>query len=203
MSEKNIKKSFSKVKADVSLLSTKILSMESKLDRILTIINEKESKNEEIKAFKVPFTRICANSTGNKGVQSINQSLNNHSTVNHSLSDQSLNIQSLRKDIESRFVTLTNKEFLVFLTVYQLEEDLERGITYYDLSSKIGLTAGCIRGYVSAILRKGLPLIKRKINNRTITLHIESEFRKLDAKETLTTLFYHNDPNQKRLISRD
>jgi len=203
MFEKNIKKSFSKVKGDISLLSTRILSIESKLDQILTIINEKGPKTEEIRGSEANIAKIDTNSTGNKGVQSINQSLSNQSTINHSLSNQSLNIQSLRKDIESRFVTLTNKEFLVFLTVYQLEEDFERGITYYDLSSKIGLTSGCIRGYVSAIIRKGLPLIKRKINNRTITLHIESEFRKLDAKETLTTLFYHNDPNQKRLISRD
>ena len=96
MFEKNIKKSFSKVKGDISLLSTRILSIESKLDQILTIINEKGPKTEEIRGSEANIAKIDTNSTGNKGVQSINQSLSNQSTINHSLSNQSLNIQSLR-----------------------------------------------------------------------------------------------------------
>ena len=46
---------------------------------------------------------------------------------------------------------------------------------------------------------KGLPILKRKINNRTITLTIIQDFKELNLKERLTNIYYHKDPNQTRL----
>lgn len=131
---------------------------------------------------------------------SLNQSLINQSLSNHSTNIHSLNIQSLKKELESRFETLTNQEFLVFLTIYQLEEDLGRPVTYIDLSTKLALTSGCLRGYVSSIIHKNLPVIKSKINNRTLTLTINPEFRDLNLKEKLTNLYYNQDPDQTKLF---
>ena len=88
----------------------------------------------------------------------INHSMGNHSTIKHSLSTQ-----SLKKDLEERFNTLTSQEFLIFLTIYQLEEDFGKSVTYNDLSNKLSLTPGCIRGYVSSLIRKNLPILKSKI----------------------------------------
>ncbi|MCD4759738.1 hypothetical protein K8R33_02530 [archaeon] len=130
----------------------------------------------------------------------LNHSLINHSLINHSTNIHSLNIQSLKKELESKFETLTNQEFLLFLTIYQLEEDLGRPVTYIDLSTKLTLTLGCIRGYVSSIIRKNLPIIKAKINNRTLTLSINPEFRDLNLKEKLTNLYYSQDPEQTKLF---
>jgi len=134
----------------------------------------------------------------------INQSPINHQSITNQSVNQtnihSLSIQSLKKELESRFNALTNQEFLVFLTIYQLEEDLGRPVTYADLSSKLNLTSGCIRGYVSALIRKKLPIIKSKINNRTLTLAINPEFRDLGLKEKLTNLYYNQDPEQTRLF---
>lgn len=121
-------------------------------------------------------------------------------STDQSLSIQSLSIQSLKKDLEERFSSLTNQEFLIFLTVYQLEEDFGRPITYNDLANKLALTSGCIRGYVSSIMRKGLPLNKLKINNRTLTLSIKPDFKDLNLKEKLISLFYGQDPEQTRLF---
>ncbi len=202
MKETTIKNSFSKVKEDIDNLTEKI-------DRISTIL-EKLTQNNKIlpktdqnipklinnEGFEAKIFKKNVISTGNEGVQSINQS-----TDNQSLSNHSLNIQSLQKEIENRFKKLSNQEFLVFLTIFQLEEDLQSGVTYDLLSSKLSLSAGCIRGYVSGIIKKGLPLEKRKINNRTITLHIKTEFRELKLKEMLTSMYYFNDPNQKKLLS--
>jgi hypothetical protein len=131
---------------------------------------------------------------------SLDQSLSNQSLSNHSTNIHSLNIQSLKKELESRFEALTNQEFLVFLTIYQLEEDFGRPVTYIDLSTKLTLTSGCIRGYVSSIIRKNLPVIKSKINNRTLTLTINPEFRDLNLKEKLTNLYYNQDPDQTKLF---
>lgn len=121
-------------------------------------------------------------------------------STDQSLINQSLSIQSLKKDLEERFSSLTNQEFLLFLTVYQLEEDFGRPITYNDLANKLALTSGCIRGYVSSIMRKGLPLNKLKINNRTLTLSIKADFKDLNLKEKLISLFYGKDPEQTRLF---
>lgn len=121
-------------------------------------------------------------------------------STDQSLINQSLSIQSLKKDLESRFSSLTNQEFMVFLTIYQLEEDSGRPVTYTDLANKLSLTSGCIRGYVSAIIRKGLPLNKLKINNRTLTLSIKPDFKELGLKERLINLFYGKDPDQTRLF---
>ena len=129
-----------------------------------------------------------------------NHSLSNHSLSNQSQNMHSLSIQSLKKELESRFNSLTNQEFLVFLTIYQLEEDLGRFVTYSDLSQKLSLTSGCIRGYVSSIIRKNLPVIKSKINNRTLTLGINPEFKDLNLKERLTNLYYNQDPDQTKLF---
>jgi hypothetical protein len=129
----------------------------------------------------------------------------NHSLSTQSLSTQStnihsLNLQSLKQELESRFNALTNQEFLIFLTIYQLEEDLRRPVTYNDLSTKLSLTSGCIRGYISALIRKSLPVIKSKINNRTLTLSINPEFRDLNLKEKLTNIYYNQDPDQTKLF---
>ena len=130
----------------------------------------------------------------------INHSTDNHSTIKHSLSTQSLNIQSLKKDLEERFSALTSQEFLIFLTIYQLEEDCSRSIPYNDLSNKLSLTTGCIRGYVSSLIRKNLPILKSKINNRTLTLSINPDFKDLNLKQKLTNLYYDQDPDQTKLF---
>jgi len=129
-----------------------------------------------------------------------NQSLSIQSLSTHSTNIHALNIQTLKKELESRFSSLTSQEFLIFLTIYQLEEDLGRPITYMDLSTKLSLTSGCIRGYISALIRKNLPLIKSKINNRTLTLSINPEFRDLNLKEKLTNIYYNQDPEQTKLF---
>jgi DNA-directed RNA polymerase sigma subunit (sigma70/sigma32) len=210
MSELKIKTSFSNVKKDINALSTKIMAIEGKLDKILDKLNdtnkEKIANSAEFKENKPHTIPFQQSSTGNIGVQSINHSLNTQSFNNHSTNIrhspiQSLSIQSMKNEIDSVFSRLTSQEFLVFLTIYQLEEDYSRGITYEDLSSKIGLSEGCIRGYVSSIIRKNIPLDKVKINNRTITLRIKADFRELNLKERLTNIYYHLDPNQKRLFS--
>jgi hypothetical protein len=102
--------------------------------------------------------------------------------------------------MEDRFKDITNQEFMVFLTIYQLEEDLGRGVTYEELSSKLKLSTGCIRSYTSSIIRKQLPLEKRKINNRMVVLTIPQNFRELNLKERLTNLYYHKDPPQTKLL---
>jgi len=198
MFEGRIKQSFSKVKKDISDFNERISAMESKLDTIISKLSEKNTKPLKFNEHSLPSPQIQSisgkSSNGNKGVHSFI-----HSTDIHSFNSHSLDIHSLKKNLEEKINNLTNQEFLVFLTIYQLEEDLGRNVTYEDLSLKLRLSTGCIRSYLSSIIKKGLPVLKKKINNRTITLTLHQDFKELNLKERLTNLYYHKDPNQTRL----
>ena len=198
MFEDKVKESFNKVKGDISELNERISSIESKLNDILAGINNQTNNSNKFEAPEPSNHQIQKktneSSIGNKGVHSLI-----HSTDIQSFNNHSVDIQSLKRSLEEKIDALTNQEFLVFLTIYQLEEDLGRGVTYEDLSLKLNLSTGCIRSYISSIIRKRLPILKKKVNNRTITLTIHQDFKELNLKEKLNNLYYHKDPNQTRL----
>ncbi len=96
-------------------------------------------------------------------------------------------LDSLKKEIKQKFKRLTDQEFLVFSTIYQLEEE-NKPINYKILSSILNLTESSIRDYVGRLLTKNVPLIKEKINNKTIKLSISSEFKKIIPLNSLINL---------------
>ena len=196
-SKDKIKTSFLNVKQHINLLESRISALEDKLNKVLSIL-EKTPKTKEFIEEKpnshLNLEKNDESSSGNKGVYSFNHSLFNHSTNNHSF-----NIQSLKHQLGEKIESLTHKELMVFLTIYQLDEELGRKVNYDDLSTRINLSKGCIRGYISNIIKKGLPLIKSKLNNKLVTLSIHSDFKDLNLKQRLTNLYYQQDPSQTRL----
>lgn len=108
-------------------------------------------------------------------------------------------IVGLKSEINSLFSSLSKQEFLTFLTVYQLEEDLEGYVSYIDVAAKLGLTEGCIRTYVSSLMKKGIPILKTKHNNKVVYLSVSKDFRALNIKKDLMILYYKADPTQKTL----
>lgn len=205
MPNQTLREAFSKVKQDVKDLKAKFEAINTKLDKLLDLKERKIAKNEEFEGIKPSKSQIQEISSGNEGVQSINhstitqQSLTNHSLTNHSILSKDTPNISLNR-VEDRFKSITNQEFLVFLTVYNLEEQLGRGITYDDVSSRLSLTTSCIRSYVSSILKKGIPIVKFKANNRTTNLKINPHFRSLNLKEGLTKMYLKQDPSQTTLF---
>lgn len=193
--EKNIKLSFSKArehmdkleneikshKSDLEVLKDIISSLNDKISSIYTLIDKKKPKIEDKKI----------SSTGNKGVVSLTHSLNNHS----------LTQQNLKKDLFETFQTLTKQEFLVFLTIYQLEEEIGP-VSYQTLAQKLELSEACIRSYVSRLIRLNLPLKKEKRNNKVIYLSLLDNFRDLDLKEKLTQLYYQNQNPQQMILDK-
>ena len=103
------------------------------------------------------------------------------------------------KQIDSLFLTLTKQEFITFITIFQLEEDIKRGISYLELSRHMSLSEGCIRTYVSQMLKKGIPLQKIRLNNKLTLLLIEKEFKALNLKQRLLSLLSKTDLNQTTL----
>ena len=193
-----VKLSFKRAKEDISNLKKEIkenkeliLAQNQEMSFLIKKIEEltsKSYKNQE----KKPKNK---SSIGNEGVYSFIHSFNNYSTIRHS--DK---LHQFKKDLEADFVSLSKQEFLTFLTIYQLEEDLGH-ISYYHIAKHLKLSEGCIRTYVSSLIRKGLPIVKEKINNRFVILKISKDFRDLNLKNKLLDLYNQVDPFQKRLFN--
>ncbi len=196
--EENVKSSFLKAKEHIEKLERAVEAQNERIKalekRISQLINTKKPENKESEDLETLKTPNQQGSSGNDGVYSFI-----HSFTKHSFNNYALNTNGFKQDLEKAFSSLTTQEFLTFLTIYQLEEDLNRQPSYSDISNKLKLSEGCIRTYISSLIKKKIPLTKSKINNRMITVGIPKEFRELNLKQKLLSLFNRSDPEQTRL----
>ena len=142
-------------------------------------------------------------STGNEGVptdrqtdrqtdqQTHNSSYNQEKEGEDNSIDNAIQIleslDNLKKEIRLKFKRLTEKEVLVFSTLYQCSD--EKGYTdYRELSEKLKLTESSIRDYVGRLIKKGIPLDKIKINNKMIHLSISPNLKKVASLSTILKL---------------
>ncbi len=96
-------------------------------------------------------------------------------------------LDSIKKELRLKFKRLTEQELLIFSVLYQL--DVERGhADYKSIASKINLTESSIRDYVRRLISKGIPLNKKKINNKFIQLSIPDSFKKIATLSTILKL---------------
>ena len=96
-------------------------------------------------------------------------------------------LDSLKQEIKSKFKKLTEKELLIFATIYQLEEE-GFAVNYKLLSERLSLTESSIRDYVRRLLFKGIPIEKSKENNKEIFLSISKELKKIASLSTIIHL---------------
>ncbi len=81
---------------------------------------------------------------------------------------------------------LNRAEQQVFLVIYTLEE--EKGfVTYEDISKKLKVSEQLAGSYVTSLIEKGVPIIKRYINSKPY-LMLDKEFKTLQAKENILQL---------------
>ena len=161
------------------------------------IMSEKRDNNEEL-----------SSSIGNGGVKHKfqplieNQSRAVYPTPSLILKEKRLfdeDFKIFKHKINETFNKLTKQELRVFMTIYQFSEE-ERAVSYFDLADKLSLSENCIRSYVSSLVRKGLPIIKRKVNNKLTFLAIEKDFKNLNLRHKLINLYYGVDPFQTSLF---
>jgi len=92
-------------------------------------------------------------------------------------------------------IFLTTREKEVFLALYTMAE--EKGpITYKTIARRIGLTEFMAREYVTNLIEKGIPVIKKYLNQE-VYLDIDQKFRHMQAKENLVDI---NESMAKRFI---
>jgi hypothetical protein len=96
-------------------------------------------------------------------------------------------LDNIKKEIRLKFKRLTEQELLVFSTIYQLEEQ-EGNVDYRVIANKLNLTESSIRDYVGRLLKKGIPVDKIKVNNKSIQLSISKNLKKIAPLSTILQL---------------
>jgi DNA-binding MarR family transcriptional regulator len=90
---------------------------------------------------------------------------------------------------------LTKTEQHVFLVIYALED--EKGlVSCTDISKKTALPGYVVNEYVARLVEKGIPLIKKYVNNSPY-IRLNPEFKRIQAKENILCI----DTAQKELVN--
>jgi predicted transcriptional regulator len=152
--------------------------------------------------FKPLKPQNLAISIGNGGVPTDRQTdkQTNQQTDNssHNQNKSSLNsienalqilssLDNLKKEIRLKFKRLTDQEMEVFTILYQLSEEYSY-TDYRSLSSKLNLTESSIRDYIGRLIKKGIPVDKTKINNKSIQLSVSPNLKKVASLQTILQL---------------
>ncbi len=81
---------------------------------------------------------------------------------------------------------LTNNEQDVFLVLYTLEEK-KGAVTYEDICKRTGLSKDLVANYITRMIEKNVPIIKRYVNNHPY-LRLDPQFKRAQAKENILGL---------------
>src|SRR3989344_5799210 len=157
-----IRNSFMKVKKEVDLIKNQLRALEMKVNKVLEKISENREKDH-----------FFGFSSGNEGV--INNQQPSSTINNHHFRP----VQAIKNEINERFKGLSDRELSIFLSIYTLEEELGKGVTLRDLSTKLNISEITIRGYINTLISKNIPIIKKRPFNRKLFLSINQEFRDL------------------------
>lgn len=190
--EQNLKKSFQNVKSDVNSLKNQLNEQNKLISQILELMAESAKKAE----ISPQHTQKAHETQVPQEIMGSNQS------INQSITNQSITLTSqFHTDINRIFSNLPKKQFLTFLKLYELNEKNEL-VTYYDLSKSLNLSEDCIRGYISALIKQGAPILKKRSNTNITYLSILDDFKTLKLKGKLEDLYYTRDPSQKKLFDK-
>ena len=137
-------------------------------------------------------------SIGNKGVSTDRQTIrqtDNQNVFPFEIPEKPLitpslilsQLDILKKELRFKIKKLTKQELLVFSSIYQFE-DQGKEVNYSLLSNKLNLSESSIRDYTQRIITKGIPLLKKKINNKQIILYISPDFKKIATLDTVLNL---------------
>ncbi len=97
------------------------------------------------------------------------------------------NLDALKKELRIKFKSITPQELAVFSALYQLDLE-EQKVDYKLLATKLQLSESSIRDYILKIQKKGIPLVKEKLNNKRIILHISPELQRIASLDTILKL---------------
>ena len=131
-------------------------------------------------------------------LQSINENTNEISAnyeyiceIEHKLDRLSARVEQIQMYLEGNNVRPSNfevkrlnrREQEVFLVIYTLEEE-KSNVTYHDIAQRLQISIELAGSYVTALIEKGVPIVKRYINSMPY-LKLDPEFKTLQTKENI------------------
>ena len=156
-------------------------------------IHQSNTYSNTFKAEKAQF------STGNDGVPTDRQTDRQTDRHMENVSIQDIkpsmekalevlnSLDSLKKEIRLKFKSLTEQEMAVFSEIYRLDDEV--GFSDYKVISRnLNLTESSIRDYVGKLIKKGISVEKRKVNNKQIHLNISQNLKKIASLQTIISL---------------
>ncbi len=203
--EEIIRSAFSKVKEDIRRLEEELKNQKEVILAQQKVI---EALNEQIGNVLTPISNLEPNitdstksSTGNKGVLStVTVTATPLPTLFRQPFDSHTSDDPITQDIKNKFRSLTEREFAVFMAIYQLEEELNSLVTYSDLAKKLSLSRSSVRDHIGELILKNVPLIKMVSSDRKVSLSIKKDFRDLNIASQLLT-FRNSASGHKPLTS--
>lgn len=201
--EDGVKKAFLKVREDIQHLEEELKNQK---EVILAQQKVMEALNEQIGNVLAPISNFKLNnnesqisSTGNEGVLStVTSTVTATPTLFRQPFDNPDTDDPITKDIKNKFRSLTEREFAVFMAIYQLEEELHSPITYGDIARKLSLSRSSVRDHIGELLLKNAPLVKTVSGDRKVSLSIKKDFRDLNLVSKL--LSFRNSPEGQRQL---
>ncbi len=164
-------------------------------ETIPTTSTHPSTHNSPLKPLKPTILPI---STGNEGVSTDrqtdrqtdknteNQAKNSQNSIDNA-AEMLDSLDNIKKEIRLKFKRITGQELLVFSTIYQLDEE-QGHADYKEISERLKLTESSIRDYVGRLIKKGVPVEKKRINNKTIILNISQNLKKIASLSTILQL---------------
>ena len=206
INEETIRNSFGNVKKHVNKLEAELSQIRVVLEEIRAEIKtlKEVPQSEDSTVPQEDFTPI---STGNQGVLSkqINEQASKQANEYIKQTSKQADLPketknyAIFKGLETTFKSLTKQEFHIFLLVYQLEDE---GIipTYLEIAAKLSLTLSCLRAHICSLIKKGVPIVKTRLKNNSITFSIDKDFKSIASQKKLIDFYYSLvDPSQTRL----
>ncbi|MEK6835389.1 MAG: helix-turn-helix domain-containing protein [Nanoarchaeota archaeon] len=192
--EEKVKKSFVKAKEDMEFLRQEV----NKVKKFLLLKNNEISDlKSQIKALNdlisSKIEQIRVSSTGNDGAITHHHS-SSSIIINDLSTEENLDKNSqkpLRMLIENKFRSLTDMEFAIFITIYQLEEEFGK-VTYQDIAKKFNLTEATVRNHITNLINKNVPIDKERSFNKKTVFYINKSFRELNIASKILELRQQN-----------
>ena len=76
----------------------------------------------------------------------------------------------------------------MYLSIYRLEEELNRPVRYIEVSQDLKISTGTVRTHIINLFAKKIPLQKHIFQGNKVQVSIEPEFKNLKLLENLLSL---------------
>ena len=180
------------VKATFALAKQHNLRLEAEIKQIKATLEDLKKTIENFKEQQSNL-KIEQSSTGNNGVaNSQRQPTDDSSPTIDDNTQQSTtttaSFSELKDSLDTTFKTLTNREFSVFMALYDLDKEKNGEVTYSELSQRLNISESTVRDFINQLIRKNIPIKKDRYFNGKVSLSIREEFKHLNLYQNLLKL---------------